>query len=427
MIRNGQFELIKTQQVNKYLLCPICKEVFNKPIRAICGHTFCESCLDPQIKMEKSCSLCLLKLERYNHLDKDRIAANMIGDYQGKCLGCKQWEGTFAQFKKHYKSQCIHISTKNQILHDTIEIEEKHDNKDKELSFTFIANKQEQIVQGNQINENFGHIDQSQNLRQKQMAQQNQFNPPQMINSNNNHFHEQFNKHNNKMEQNIEHFQKIVDNIKHNETSAQNNKETQFKFPQIQNTLIDQNNLLIQVELNTSQINQQNNQQQMSIQNQNSNLDETAEKYLQIQKQSLMLQNNFDQNKIINDLKKISQEQVQQVGDNSSNQIQIEINQENSNKINEFKQQNKSMEEQFKLNNPEVEIIDPPATFLNRDLKKIKVTNKFKINIIKNNVKIAEPMMDEINDNLFIEFVNYMKKEMVKKLSDSQYYNTLLG
>lgn len=66
-----------------------------------------------------------------------------------------------------------------------------------------------------------------------------------------------------------------------------------------------------------------------------------------------------------------------------------------------------------------MEIIDPPIIFINnKDIKQLKVNNKFKINILKNNVKIAEPMMEEIHDNLFFEFVNHMKNEMVKKLSD---------
>ncbi|CAD8204177.1 unnamed protein product [Paramecium pentaurelia] len=418
MIRERQFEVIKTQQVNQHLLCAICREVFYNPIRATCGHTFCGTCLVRWIQMKKSCPLCRHRLERNYQFDKDILATKIVGDIEVKCLRCQLWEGTLAQFKQHKKSQCTYISTNNEIHQDAIEIGDD----DEEFTFTSLVEENDPQIR-QQIIENIGQqilvqIDQSQNPEQQQLPQQNQDlninhqDPPQETNINNNLISNHLQNANNNEELNIELSQKNADKI---DTNKSPNDENQINNTSLQDDLINQNNLIQQVEQQINQINELNNQQQEQPQIPDSNSNEIEVK------NQVNNKNHSINNDVIEKQKNIESIRV----DNIQNQIQNDIKDDQSN---QNKETNQSLIEQFKINDPDVEIINPTIKYINnKDLKNIKATNKFKINILQNNVKIAEPMMEEINDNLFFEFVDHMKKEMVKKLSDIQYYNTLLG
>ncbi|CAD8126181.1 unnamed protein product [Paramecium sonneborni] len=430
MIRERQFEVIKTFQVNQHLFCSICREVFYHPIRATCGHTFCGTCLVRWIQMKKSCPLCRHRLERNYQFDKDILATNLVDDIEVKCLRCQLWEGTMAQFKQHKKSQCTYISMNNQIYQDVIEIG------DDDVQFTDagLAEENDTLAQ-QQILENIGqtNLSQIQQIQIQDQQQQPQLNQniitnlidsPLQTNINNNQLPDQFNKQNNNHQIDAHNLQTNVDNIDNNQITIQNDKDNQVNLLFVQEILNNLNNTLNQDELNTTQKNQFNTQYQQVInQLPDSNLEEIQEKQLEVPNQSLVLENNLDQNQsnIINNNEAILQQaQVEKVGDNLQNPIQTDIQVEDRNQINQCL-------EQSKINQPDVEIIDPPIKlFNNKDLKQIKFTNKFKINILKNNVKIGEPMMEQINNNLFFEFVNHMKKEMVKKLSDIQYYNNFL-
>ncbi|CAK64576.1 unnamed protein product (macronuclear) [Paramecium tetraurelia] len=425
MIRERQFEVIKTQQVNQHLLCSICREVFYNPIRATCGHTFCGTCLVRWIQMKKSCPLCRHKLERNYQFDKDILATKIVGDIEVKCLRCQSWEGTLAQFKQHKKSQCTYISTNNEIHQDAIEIG------DDEEEFTF-AGLTEENEPRQQIIENIGQqilaqIDQSQNPESQQPLQQNQNlttiqqDSPQETNANKDPISDQVENPNNSEELNIELSQKNPDNIDSNNNKSQND-ENQINNTFVQDDSNNQNNSNQQVEQKISQVSEVINQQQEQPQIPDSN-----PKDIQIANQ---INNQPD---VIEQQGNVQQENAQQenaqlaVVENEQNQIQNESKEDQSNQNNET---NQSIVEQFKINDPDVEIINPTIKYQNnKELKQVKANKKFKINILRNNnnVKIAEPMMEEINDNLFYEFVDQMKKEMVKKLSDIQYYNTLLG
>ncbi|CAD8210672.1 unnamed protein product [Paramecium pentaurelia] len=437
MIRERQFEVIKTQQVNQHLLCTICREVFYNPIRATCGHTFCGTCLVRWIQMKKSCPLCRHRLERNYQFDKDILATKIVGDIEVKCLRCQSWEGTLAQFKQHKKSQCTYISTNNEIHQDAIQIGDD----DEEFTFAGIVDETDLQIQ-QQIIENIGQqilvqIDQSQNQDQKQQPQQikdintNQQDPPQETNANNNNLNSDHIKNLNQNEElNNELPQQNIENLETNNLPLENIKENQINLAIIQDDLINQHNTI-----DDNQQRQQNDQQQQEIpQISDSNQNETAEKHQQIDNQPLILQDNQDTNNIFYYSTNVQQENQQKVTDNINNQITTDnINKQittdiiKDDSINQNNQQNISIVEQFKTNDPDVEIIEPPIKFQNnKDLKNMKANNKFKINILRNNVKIAEPMMEELHDNLFFEFVNHMKQEMVKKLSDIQYYNTLI-
>ncbi|CAD8211183.1 unnamed protein product [Paramecium octaurelia] len=437
MIRERQFEVIKTQQVNQHLLCTICREVFYNPIRATCGHTFCGTCLVRWIQMKKSCPLCRHRLERNYQFDKDILATKIVGDIEVKCLRCQLWEGTLAQFKQHKKSQCTYISINTEIHQDAIEIGDDDD----EFTFANLVEETEpQIKQ--QIIENFGQqilisIDQSQNHDQQQQPQesnninQNHQDPPLENNSNDINLNSnQIENLNQNLELDNDLPQNNLENTKIDNPPQEINQENQISLSIVQDDSINQQNLTYLDDQHINQARQLNDQQQQDVpQIQDSNQNETEEKHLSIENQQILLQDNQDtsQNNVINNEANVHQDTLQQAVDNIQIQLQTEIKVDSPNYY-QSNQQNLNVAEQFKTNDPDVQIIEPPIKFLNnKDLKKFKATNKFKINILKNSVKIVEPMMEEIHDNLFFEFVHQMKKEMVKKLSDIQYYNTLLG
>ncbi|CAD8114310.1 unnamed protein product [Paramecium primaurelia] len=73
----------------------------------------------------------------------------------------------------------------------------------------------------------------------------------------------------------------------------------------------------------------------------------------------------------------------------------------------------------------EIEILEPSLRILNnREIKELKSNRKFRLNILKNAVNVIEPLIDSMNDDLFYEFIEHMKKEMTNKLNDL--LNTLI-
>lgn len=91
------------QQISPHLSCPICQDIFEDPVRVICGHTFCYICIENWAVISKKCPFCRNSLKG-RKLEKDFIAAHIIDDLIAECTheGCS-WEGTYAQLKKHLR------------------------------------------------------------------------------------------------------------------------------------------------------------------------------------------------------------------------------------------------------------------------------------------------------------------------------------
>ena len=49
---------INSEKISKHLHCTICYEVFEDPVRVICGHTFCYACIEKWAAYTKKCPLC---------------------------------------------------------------------------------------------------------------------------------------------------------------------------------------------------------------------------------------------------------------------------------------------------------------------------------------------------------------------------------
>ena len=70
-----------------FLTCVICQNVYNRPSRISCGHTFCEACIDSWLKSPQNinCPMCRKKVLK-QQTGKDLIAEKVINSLSVKCI-----------------------------------------------------------------------------------------------------------------------------------------------------------------------------------------------------------------------------------------------------------------------------------------------------------------------------------------------------
>ena len=88
-------------KIPRYLLCTICSEVFQHPVRLPCGHTFCEACIRTWLASHKSCPNCRSSCT-VRSLGPDLIASLLANDLEIVCQnkGCT-WTGPLAEGPDH--------------------------------------------------------------------------------------------------------------------------------------------------------------------------------------------------------------------------------------------------------------------------------------------------------------------------------------
>jgi len=79
----------------KHIICSICQEIFDEPIRLFCGHTFCKACIINFKKYTENCPICRKDLvlkcncSCCNELNafgsRDLITQNIINDLDVYC------------------------------------------------------------------------------------------------------------------------------------------------------------------------------------------------------------------------------------------------------------------------------------------------------------------------------------------------------
>eukprot|EP01101_Sappina_pedata_P007665 TRINITY_DN4095_c0_g3_i1.p1 TRINITY_DN4095_c0_g3~~TRINITY_DN4095_c0_g3_i1.p1 ORF type:complete len:254 (-),score=15.11 TRINITY_DN4095_c0_g3_i1:213-953(-) len=103
-------------EVDPDLICSICQCPFTNAMRSSnCGHTFCKDCISTWAKINQTCPLDHIALDK---MQPDRIANNMTEKLVVYCKLCDRWLGKKSEMATHLKDE-HQIQTR--INHDTEE------------------------------------------------------------------------------------------------------------------------------------------------------------------------------------------------------------------------------------------------------------------------------------------------------------------
>ena len=93
-------------QTDPNLLCSICLNVFNHPVRTACGHVFCQACLQSWLPQKAQCPECRAPVV---DAARDRFAERLVSNVQGFCQfrshGCS-WSGRRGDMASHLATDC---------------------------------------------------------------------------------------------------------------------------------------------------------------------------------------------------------------------------------------------------------------------------------------------------------------------------------
>lgn len=96
-----EFNFKNIKKVYKELYCPKCKKIFSKPMRLLCGCSYCYNCCF--IDNEFTCYQHFIK-QKKEYIKMDYIISKIIDDLLLYCCnkekGC-DWEGRFELYKNH--------------------------------------------------------------------------------------------------------------------------------------------------------------------------------------------------------------------------------------------------------------------------------------------------------------------------------------
>ena len=88
------------------LVCSVCCEVFNEPMRTECGHLFCRGCITEWLNIKPDCPECRAHM---GSLSVDRLATSLVANLPGHCplraSGCT-WVGKRGQRTAHLSRDC---------------------------------------------------------------------------------------------------------------------------------------------------------------------------------------------------------------------------------------------------------------------------------------------------------------------------------
>ncbi|KAM3141031.1 hypothetical protein pb186bvf_006832 [Paramecium bursaria] len=102
---------IMPQQISNQLKCIICSEVFYDPMRIVCGHVFCKSCIEQWTIKEnkKNCPQCRKTLAKKDKPKKDFVIDSIISELNVRCKFHPEkcgWKGQLDKYSSH-QNECV--------------------------------------------------------------------------------------------------------------------------------------------------------------------------------------------------------------------------------------------------------------------------------------------------------------------------------
>ena len=210
--KKEQIHFSEKEKLDKYLLCPICQEIFDEPTRITCGHTFCKRCITQWEKKSHNyqCPLCRDYYEP-EYTGKDLLAQNMINDAYVTCIykGCP-WKDKFSQLNNHIENCLFNPKKLPQFMKITNWFKEKEKEKDKDNENKINKNEgNEENEENNELSENFCSFNYTSSIKERVFSR----NPNLVLKL----FEQEKNKENIQEEKRKQNLEKISDNEEVNE------------------------------------------------------------------------------------------------------------------------------------------------------------------------------------------------------------------
>ncbi len=103
-----EYEYMNEGLVDDELKCSICHHPFVSPVSTdICGHTFCQICIETWLLQQQTCPSCRRRVLASNFQPvSTRIVLNLLNRIPVRCISCRELNIERGNFNDH-KQQCI--------------------------------------------------------------------------------------------------------------------------------------------------------------------------------------------------------------------------------------------------------------------------------------------------------------------------------
>jgi hypothetical protein len=98
--------------ISEELICPICREVLDRPLRGVCDHFYCYSCIENWLSYARDgagCPVCKREVKSEELRKPPRLLLNLLSTSCVECAVCK----SFVKLEKlaQHESTCISYVT----------------------------------------------------------------------------------------------------------------------------------------------------------------------------------------------------------------------------------------------------------------------------------------------------------------------------
>ena len=110
-----EYEYMNEGLIDDELKCSVCHRPFSSPMSTdICGHTFCQQCIELWLQKHQTCPTCRRRvlLSNYNPVST-RVVLNLLNRIPVRCILCRELNiehGNFSSHQKHCVNRTVSCS-----------------------------------------------------------------------------------------------------------------------------------------------------------------------------------------------------------------------------------------------------------------------------------------------------------------------------